>query len=46
VIAEHEYTFSVSNMEQDYSMKCLLCGLGEDNVEPFVPKTNVGSNRT
>ena len=43
-IADHEYTFSVTNMEQDYSMNCLLCGSGEDNVQPFVPKST--STRT
>ena len=40
VIAEHEYTFSVMDFEQDYSMNCLLCGTGEDTVEKFIPKEN------
>ncbi|XP_066928913.1 protein Churchill-like [Clytia hemisphaerica] len=42
VIAEHEYTFSVIDEEQEYSMNCLLCGTGEDTVQQFIPK---GSER-
>ena len=38
VIAEHEYNFSVVDMEQEYEMNCLLCGVGEDTVEEFKPK--------
>ncbi|CAH1791946.1 unnamed protein product [Owenia fusiformis] len=30
VIADHEYTFCVSEDFQEYQMFCLLCGRGED----------------
>ncbi|CAL1586632.1 unnamed protein product [Knipowitschia caucasica] len=32
VIARHEYTFSVVDEYQEYSMLCLLCGKAEDSI--------------
>ncbi|NXA40625.1 CHUR protein, partial [Eudromia elegans] len=31
-IARHEYTFSVGDDYQEYTMLCLLCGRAEDSV--------------
>lgn len=35
-IATHEYTFSVGDEFQEYSMNCMLCGYGEDSAS-FMP---------
>jgi len=35
-IASHEYTFSVDDQFQEYSMNCMLCGYGEDSCS-FMP---------
>ncbi|KAM9294279.1 protein Churchill [Gastrophryne carolinensis] len=32
VIAKHEYTFSVVDEYQEYTMLCMLCGRAEDSV--------------
>ncbi|XP_065844662.1 protein Churchill-like isoform X2 [Oscarella lobularis] len=32
VIAKHEYTFTVTEEYQEYTMNCLLCGYGEATV--------------
>ncbi|XP_062504196.1 protein Churchill-like [Corticium candelabrum] len=32
VIARHEYTFSVDDEFQEYTMNCVLCGYGEATV--------------
>uniref|UniRef100_A0A8C3PY34 Protein Churchill n=1 Tax=Chrysolophus pictus TaxID=9089 RepID=A0A8C3PY34_CHRPC len=32
LIARHEYTFSVVDDYQEYTMLCLLCGRAEDSV--------------
>lgn len=32
VIARHEYTFSVVDEYQEYTMLCLLCGKAEDSI--------------
>jgi hypothetical protein len=32
LIAVHEYTFSVDDMYQEYSMNCTLCGYGNATV--------------
>ncbi|XP_005991558.1 protein Churchill [Latimeria chalumnae] len=32
VIARHEYTFTVVEDYQEYSMLCLLCGKAEDSI--------------
>ncbi|XP_028677680.1 protein Churchill [Erpetoichthys calabaricus] len=32
VIARHEYTFSVVDDYQEYTMLCLLCGKAEDSI--------------
>ncbi|KAM8920738.1 protein Churchill [Pelodytes ibericus] len=32
VIAKHEYTFSVVDDYQEYTMLCMLCGRAEDSV--------------
>ncbi|XP_025047795.1 protein Churchill [Alligator sinensis] len=32
VIARHEYTFSVVDDYQEYTMLCLLCGRAEDSI--------------
>lgn len=36
VIATHEYSFSVDDQDQQYSMNCMLCGFGEDTCS-FMP---------
>uniref|UniRef100_A0A8C7Z636 Protein Churchill n=1 Tax=Oryzias sinensis TaxID=183150 RepID=A0A8C7Z636_9TELE len=32
VIARHEYTFSVVDEYQEYTMLCMLCGKAEDSI--------------
>ncbi|CAK6979212.1 protein Churchill [Scomber scombrus] len=32
VIARHEYTFSVDDEYQEYTMLCMLCGKAEDSI--------------
>ncbi|NXK83920.1 CHUR protein, partial [Amazona guildingii] len=32
LIARHEYTFSVVDDYQEYTMLCLLCGRAEDSI--------------
>lgn len=32
VIARHEYTFSIMDEFQEYTMLCLLCGKAEDTI--------------
>ncbi|XP_023373391.1 protein Churchill [Otolemur garnettii] len=32
VIARHEYTFSIMDEFQEYTMLCLLCGKAEDSI--------------
>ncbi|KAM6309142.1 protein Churchill [Aegotheles albertisi] len=32
LIAHHEYTFSVVDDYQEYTMLCLLCGRGDDSI--------------
>uniref|UniRef100_UPI00358E1CD4 protein Churchill n=1 Tax=Myxine glutinosa TaxID=7769 RepID=UPI00358E1CD4 len=40
VVAKHEYTFSIIDDYQEYTMLCLLCGRGEDliSVSPEDPR--------
>ncbi|XP_078007658.1 protein Churchill isoform X1 [Phascolarctos cinereus] len=32
IVARHEYTFSVMDDYQEYTMLCLLCGKAEDSI--------------
>uniref|UniRef100_A0A3Q2Q0D5 Protein Churchill n=1 Tax=Fundulus heteroclitus TaxID=8078 RepID=A0A3Q2Q0D5_FUNHE len=32
VVARHEYTFSVVDEYQEYTMLCMLCGKAEDSI--------------
>ncbi|XP_036981794.2 protein Churchill isoform X2 [Artibeus jamaicensis] len=32
VVARHEYTFSIMDEFQEYTMLCLLCGKAEDTI--------------
>lgn len=32
VVARHEYTFSIMDDFQEYTMLCLLCGKAEDTI--------------
>jgi hypothetical protein len=32
VVAEHNYTFEVDDVEQTFAMSCALCGKGSNHV--------------
>ncbi|XP_072167904.1 protein Churchill-like isoform X2 [Diadema setosum] len=44
VIAEHEHIFIIDGDYQEYSMNCMLCGIGNDLVciQPVDPRKELG----